>query len=256
MLRMQRICEGVFHVCSSRATDFTSGSRARISSRHGALARLLPRSCRTKKLMVPRNSSSAVEKETLHVWLVDDSHDYRSLMALYLDGERGFHCSRQFDSAETLLAALADGIAPDVILLDVNLNGMSGLDAIRPIRALAQSTPVIMLTTFQDEYSRTRAFAGGAADFLLKTASLAELPRRIRSAWEQSRVGSTIHEWEQVSVESYLDGNKCAHEPDAGVSEVEPRELARDSQGPGSYWRCASRRLVRSMSYLRVWLHL
>ena len=128
--------------------------------------------------------STATDRHPIRIWLVDDNAEFRHLLAMYLGGEDGFECSRQFSSAEDTLDALSQEASPDVILLDVNLGGLNGIDAIRPIKSLAGSTRVIILTTFTNGYDQQLARRYGASDFLIKSCSLPEIPHRIRQAVE------------------------------------------------------------------------
>ncbi len=65
--------------------------------------------------------------------------------------------------------------SPDVILLDINLPGKSGIDCIRDLRAGCQSTEVIMLTAYEEEDKIFNALREGASGYLLKTSTPAEL---------------------------------------------------------------------------------
>ena len=132
-----------------------------------------------------QQSSSDIGTGMTRVWLVDDYKKYRILLAEILNGENDFVCERQFSSAESLLEALQRETAPDVIILDIEMSGLSGLDAIRPIKSLAPRTHVVMLSAFSDTERLFRAFREGASDFLLKTYRVDKLLRRIRELRHQ-----------------------------------------------------------------------
>jgi DNA-binding NtrC family response regulator len=119
------------------------------------------------------------------VWLVDDCDDFRALLAKLLSKEGGFDCARNFSSPQQVIAALMEETPPDVILLDVQMGEECGLDAIEPIKFLAESTHVIMLTTCFDSLSQTAAQRNGATDFLLKSFSAERIASRIWQAMEQ-----------------------------------------------------------------------
>ena len=116
----------------------------------------------------------------LNVWLVDDDDSYRTLLAELLTAQQGIHCPRQFDSPDAALSALASKTGPDVLLLDIQMRDRNGLDAIRPIKSLARSTRVLMLTTFYDGGSHSRAIEEGASGFLLKNCEVRQLVEDIR----------------------------------------------------------------------------
>ena len=90
----------------------------------------------------------------------------------------------QFDSSEGLLKALAGAENPDLLLLDVGLPGMSGLDALRLIKEKAPKTLVIILTVFEDDDKIFQAICAGAAGYLLKTSSAVEIVQAVRDALE------------------------------------------------------------------------
>ena len=94
--------------------------------------------------------------------------------------QQGIDCPRQFNSPDAALSALASKTGPDVLLLDIHMRDRNGLDAIRPIKSLARSTRVLMLTTFYDSDCHSRALEEGASGFLLKTSEVHRLVEHIR----------------------------------------------------------------------------
>jgi DNA-binding NarL/FixJ family response regulator len=78
------------------------------------------------------------------------------------------YCEKVFSSSEQLLMELRRNYAPDAILLDIELPGMNGVDAIERIKALAPMTDVIMLTIYDDDENVFRAICSGASGYLLK----------------------------------------------------------------------------------------
>ena len=106
----------------------------------------------------------------------------RELFAQLLTKQPGIRCRRQFPSAEAVLAALAEERPPDMILLDINLGGQSGLSAIRPIKKLAPSVKVLMLTMFSNSHYEAEAFQSGASGCLLKSYGLDEIAKLIHEA--------------------------------------------------------------------------
>jgi DNA-binding NarL/FixJ family response regulator len=72
--------------------------------------------------------------------------------------------------------------APDLILLDVGLPGMSGLDGIRLIKERSPNALVVILTVFEDDDKVFSAICAGAAGYLLKTSSVTEITQAVRDA--------------------------------------------------------------------------
>jgi DNA-binding NarL/FixJ family response regulator len=130
-----------------------------------------------------RSSANVSSRRVLRVWVVDDSADLRVLFAQLLTKQPGIQCRRQFPSAEAVLATLAEERPPDVILLDINLGGQSGLSAIRPIKKLAPSVKVLMLTMFSNSHYEAAAYKSGASGCLLKSYELDVIARLIHEAY-------------------------------------------------------------------------
>lgn len=104
------------------------------------------------------------------VWLIEDHADSRRVLARVLNRAPSMQCPCAFPSCEEALAALASNPAPDVILLDVGLPGMSGIEGIRHLKALAPAAQIIMLTVFDDQEKIFNAICAGALGYLLKNA--------------------------------------------------------------------------------------
>jgi DNA-binding NarL/FixJ family response regulator len=120
--------------------------------------------------------------ESITVWLIEDNATFRRTVMRALDQEDGIRCLGGFGSCEDALTSLARQPAPQAILLDVGLPGMSGLDGIARFREQAPQTKIIVLTVFEDEDKIFRAICAGAAGYLLKTSPVEEIVRAIRDA--------------------------------------------------------------------------
>jgi DNA-binding NarL/FixJ family response regulator len=133
------------------------------------------------KMELERTTAPAAARRAKNLWLVDDSKVYRELLAERFSQENDINCARQFSSAEAVIAALVDESPPDVILLDVNMGGMSGVNAVRPIKSFAPATRVVMLTTFHDLYAESDALRAGACGFLLKVDDFSKILDWVRN---------------------------------------------------------------------------
>jgi DNA-binding NarL/FixJ family response regulator len=114
-------------------------------------------------------------RERFVVWVVDDNAGFAKNLAELLDLTDGLRCGRVFNSCETLLDALQTESPPEVILMDIGLPGMSGIEGIKRIKAIAPSTQAIMLTVFEDSDNIFRAISAGASGYLHKSATLEEI---------------------------------------------------------------------------------
>lgn len=114
--------------------------------------------------------------------MVEDHPSFRRTLATVFNAEVGLSCPRTFDSCEPMLVALKEAVAPDVLLLDVGLPGMSGLDGIKAARELSPTTLVLILTAFEDDEKVFKAVCAGACGYLLKTSSADEIVRAVQDA--------------------------------------------------------------------------
>ena len=128
-------------------------------------------------------SVTGAARRVLRVWVVDNNAALSELLSQLLTKQPGIRCNRQFPSAEAVLATLAEERPPDVILLDINPGGQNALSAIRPIRKLAPSVKVMMMTMFSNGYYEGEAFRAGASGFLLKSYELPEIVKLIQAAY-------------------------------------------------------------------------
>jgi DNA-binding NarL/FixJ family response regulator len=87
-----------------------------------------------------------------------------------------------FASCEDALAKLAGGPDPQLLLLDIGLQGMSGLDGIPLIREKAPEVCIVVLTVFEDDEKLFRAICAGANGYLLKSQSGGEIMQSVRDA--------------------------------------------------------------------------
>jgi DNA-binding NarL/FixJ family response regulator len=116
------------------------------------------------------------------VWLVEDNHVFRSTVARVLSQVEGMECSQQFSNAEDALDAMLGGGVPDVILLDVELPGQNGIEAVQKIQSVSPSTRVVMLTVFDDHEKIFKAICAGASGYLLKTSPVDRIVESIHEA--------------------------------------------------------------------------
>ena len=112
--------------------------------------------------------AAGVGASPIQVWVVDDNQPLRRALKELLNQFEGVRCIADFHSPNAVLSALASKSGPDVILLDIQMGEASGLDAIRPIKALSRATQVLMFTSCFDSESKRRAMTSGASGFLLK----------------------------------------------------------------------------------------
>lgn len=116
---------------------------------------------------------------SLRVSIVEDDDWIRDNLAAALDAAPGLQCLSRFGSAEDALAALPAN-SPDVVLMDIGLPRMNGIECVRRLKTLCPATQVLMLTVYGDSERVFAALLAGADGYLLKRADREELFEAIR----------------------------------------------------------------------------
>ena len=113
--------------------------------------------------------------------VVEDMKDIREGLATLINFTEGFRCTGSYRSMEEALARLNDEV-PDVLLSDIGLPGMSGIQGIRIIKERYPQMQVLMLTVYDDDDRIFDALCAGASGYLLKRTPPAKLLDNIREA--------------------------------------------------------------------------
>src|SRR5436305_12885971 len=93
--------------------------------------------------------------------VVDDDDEIRESLVFRLNQETGFQCVSQYRTAEAAMTGLpAD--RPDVVLMDINLPAMSGIECVRKLKATRPDVLVVMLTVYEDTEKIFQSLAAGA----------------------------------------------------------------------------------------------
>jgi DNA-binding NarL/FixJ family response regulator len=125
-------------------------------------------------------------KNIITVSIVDDEADLREHIAGYLAAAGDIRCTSAYASAEEALEHLPQD-QPDVILMDINLGGMDGIECVRRLKAQMPGAQVLMLTVFEDTEKIFRALAAGASGYLLKRMA----PKKLLEAIAEVREGGS-----------------------------------------------------------------
>jgi DNA-binding NarL/FixJ family response regulator len=160
-------------------------------------------------------------EQALRVVLADDHHFFR-------EGLRGM----LLDDGMTVVGEAADGVEavsiarklePDIVVLDLNMPGASGMDALRKIAKACPRSRLVVLTVSVEEADVMEALAAGASSYLLKDTRLDELAAGIRlAAGGQSVLSSEIV---RALVANASSGNHAVEPTDEGALALTTREL-------------------------------
>jgi len=113
------------------------------------------------------------------VSIVDDEKRLCESIATFLDGSPGFRCLSIYGSGEAALKHLPTD-KPDVVLMDINMAGLNGIECVRRLKAVAPQLQIVMLTVYDDDEQIFKALAAGATGYLLKRHEPEELLQAIR----------------------------------------------------------------------------
>jgi len=157
----------------------------------------------------------------ISVSIVEDNDKLRGTLAKMLGRADGFRCASDYASAEDALAGLPK-VKPDVVLMDINLPGINGVECVRKLKAILPQTQVMMLTVYEDTENIFNALAAGANGYMLKRTPTKELLEAIR---EVNGGGSpmTTH-IARLVVQSFQKPVAAAPVADKSLSELSERE--------------------------------
>ena len=110
----------------------------------------------------------------IKVAIIEDLPELREGLAVLIDFAAGYRCTGKFDSMETALAAIGQQL-PDVVLVDIGLPGMSGIEGIRLLKQSYPDLLLVMLTVYEDDDRIFEALCAGATGYLLKKTPPARL---------------------------------------------------------------------------------
>ena len=170
-------------------------------------------------------------KNGINVMLVEDNPAYRKSIGYALNGRDGINLPHQFGTAEIAIQSLLEmGPAkiPDVVLLDLNLPGMSGLEALPWFKKYIPDANVIVLTQSDAEADVLHAIQEGAMGYLLKSSTVKQIKEAIRSVMDG---GSTLDGKVAKFIVTTLNERVPKHVQESTLSQRELEILTLLSEG-------------------------
>ncbi|MCL4500742.1 MAG: sigma-54 dependent transcriptional regulator [Deltaproteobacteria bacterium] len=128
--------------------------------------------------------------DSKHLLIVDDEAGHRQMLRAYLEDE-GFEVKEAADGLQSVAAVRNQAF--DLVLLDLKMPGMDGLEVLREIRSISEALPIIMMTAYGTIESAVEAIKAGAQDFVAKPLDMEELTLKIHKILR-------LHELEQGSL--------------------------------------------------------
>jgi len=115
--------------------------------------------------------------------IVDDEKELCQSIATFVNGSSGFRCISAYHSAEAALAHLPEDV-PDVVLMDIHMAGMNGIECVARLKAAMPNVQVVMLTVYEDPDQIFKALSAGATGYMLKRLTPARLLEAIKEVHE------------------------------------------------------------------------
>ncbi len=108
--------------------------------------------------------------EPIRVVIVEDDPDIRQSFEIIVGGAPGFDCVQSYVNAEDAVEGIP-ALGPDVVIMDIHLPGMSGIEAVKMLRAQMPGLQIAMCTVYEDDEHIFNALKAGASGYLLKRTS-------------------------------------------------------------------------------------
>jgi DNA-binding NarL/FixJ family response regulator len=125
------------------------------------------------------NPAFLADESMINVAIVEDDAKLRETLERYLKAQPGFRCASTYPNAEEALTDLPR-IRPDVVLMDINLPGINGIECVAKLRAAMPALKIIMLTVFEENDQVFKALSAGAFGYLVKSSRPAKILEAIR----------------------------------------------------------------------------
>ena len=154
----------------------------------------------------------------ISVSIVEDDAQARQILADWIRRTDGFHFAGEHSDAESALAKLPEE-KPTVVLTDINLPGLSGIECVRQLKPLLPETQFMMLTVYEDADHIFQALSAGATGYLLKQTPRGELIAALRQV-----CGGGSPMTSNIARKVVQSFQQTAHPSDANAADLSPRE--------------------------------
>jgi DNA-binding NarL/FixJ family response regulator len=119
----------------------------------------------------------------IRVVVVEDNNAIREGLKILIDGTEGYVCAGAYAECETMLKSI-EKISPDVLLMDLGLPGMNGIEGIKRVKKLLPELTILVLTIYEENERIFDALCAGASGYLVKKTQPSKLLEAIREAYD------------------------------------------------------------------------
>lgn len=131
-----------------------------------------------------------MRKEICYI-ICEDNNDYRESLVAFLDEDEDLVCCGSFANAENIVDIINKN-QPDVVLMDIDMPGKNGIEALKEIKEVSPKTEIVMLTVFEDRDNVFEAVCAGASGYLLKNATPELIARSIKEVMKGGAAMSPV----------------------------------------------------------------
>ncbi|MCK9908983.1 response regulator transcription factor [Microbacteriaceae bacterium K1510] len=165
--------------------------------------------------------AAVTQTDPIRIAIVEDDIAVRKMLVSLLAADPQYVVVAEFAEGQPAIAAIPH-LAPEIVLVDIGLPDLSGIEVIRGIKAVRAACSVLVVTTFGDERTVTAALEAGADGYLLKGSALEELKRDLRALREG---GSPLSPLIARKLLNRLHVDGADAKPEAGLdTTLTPRE--------------------------------
>ncbi|MFA7419180.1 MAG: response regulator transcription factor [Melioribacteraceae bacterium] len=177
----------------------------------------------------------------IKVVITEDNNTIREGLAALINGTPGYSCVGAFSECESFLAKLPT-LTADVVLMDIGLPGMSGIDGIAKAKKMKPDLNILMLTVYEDSQTVFKALCAGACGYLVKKTPPARLLDAIKDANDGGAPMSSLIARQVIDVFKQTQG-KQSEEKDSELSAREKEVITSLSDG-NNYQEIADRLFI------------
>jgi DNA-binding NarL/FixJ family response regulator len=164
----------------------------------------------------------------IKIAIIEDDDWIRENLASLIEKTQGFACSGCYPSGEDAIAQISQDHPPDVVLMDINLPKMNGIECVRRLKVLIPSSQIVMLTVYEDTEKIFDSLLAGASGYLLKRTPQAEI---LQAVAEVHRGNSPMTGHIARKVVQYFNERGSAEKEIEKLSKREREVLDRLAQG-------------------------
>lgn len=183
----------------------------------------------------------------IKVAITEDNSTIREGLAALINGTPGYSCVGSYGDCESLLSKLSS-LDVDVVLMDIGLPGMSGIEGIEQAKKIKPDLNILMLTIYEDSQSVFKALCAGACGYLVKKTPPSRLLEAIKDAFEGGAPMSSLIARQVITVFQQTQG-KPSDDDDADLSSREIEVIT--SLADGNNYQEIAERLFISVDTVR-----